>query len=100
MTDSSRDAQMQFFDRSVDVPGVMQKQVATFPRTQTPVDVPQVQYSDQWSQTEIDHVTRWTKEYRDEDKLEKLEIEAKNGLKNNWGTMRITSIAEELRSKI
>ena len=82
-------SQTQFFDRRVDVPGVTQKQVATFHRTQTPVDVPQVQYSYQWSQTEIDHVTHGTKGYRDEDKIDKLEIKAKNGLKNYCVTIHI-----------
>ena len=103
MTDSSRDVQMQV--RTVQAVQQTRHPQAQFNNTVT--DIPVVQQrqvpitseNGRLSQTETDHLTQEAEEYRDEDKLDTLEIEAKNGLKNNCVTMRNTSIVEQLKSK-
>ena len=51
------------------------------------------------SPTETDHLVQEPEVYRDEEEVNKTNVEAKNGLKNHCVTMRSTSIVEKLKSK-
>ena len=113
--------QIQFIDKTLDVPVVVQRQVPIVQKVQKIVEVPQTQFIDKVvdvpvhmqrqvpavqvaqktiaSPAEHHHATQEAERYRDEEKVGKAKIKTKSGLENHCTAMRNTSIVKELRSK-